>query len=73
LEFAADEGLDRLWWVSYDIRDRPANLAGRAHDVKWFLFHIYGWKTDELIDAPPNEEEWGWWGARSYARTEEGG
>jgi hypothetical protein len=72
-EFAAEDGLDRLWWVSYDIRDRPANLAGLAHDSKWFLFHLYGWKTDELIGTPPNEEEWGWWGARSYARTEEGG
>jgi hypothetical protein len=70
-QFADD--LDRLWWVSYDVRDRPANLAGYPHDIKWFLFRLYGWKTDELINTPPNEEEWTWWGARSYSRTEEAG
>ncbi|WP_222262827.1 hypothetical protein [Modestobacter marinus] len=69
----ADDDLDRLWWVSYDVRDRPANLTGYAHDIKWFLFRLYGWKMDELMGTPPNEEEWDWWGARSYARTEEAG
>lgn len=70
LEFAEADGLKREWWVSYDVRDREANLVGRPLDIKWFLFRLYGWKNDELIGAPPNEEEWDWWGARSYARTE---
>jgi|1186.fasta_scaffold268544_1 hypothetical protein len=73
LEFAEADGLNRQWWVSYDVRDRPANLVGLALDSKCFLFRLYGWKTDELIGTPPNEEEWNWWGARSYSRTEEAG
>ena len=73
LGFAAADDLDRLWWVSYDVSNRPANLAGYAHDVKWFLFRLYGWVMDARMGTPPNEEEWGWWGARSYARTEEVG
>ena len=73
LGFAAADDLDRLWWVSYDVSNRPANLVGYAHDVKWFLFRLYGWVMDARMGTPPNEEEWGWWGARSYARTEEAG
>jgi hypothetical protein len=73
LEFAQADDLNRQWWVSYDVRNRPANLVGYSHDIKWFLFRLYGWKTDELIGTPPNEEEWKWWGERSYSRTEEGG
>jgi hypothetical protein len=72
-EFAAADDLDRLWWVSYDVSRRPANLAGYPYDIKWFLFRLYGWKTDELINFPPNQQEWDWWGARSYARTEGAG
>ena len=72
-EFAAVDDLDRLWWVSYDVSRRPANLAGYPYDIKWFLFRLYGWKTDELINTPPNPQEWDWWGARSYARTEHAG
>jgi hypothetical protein len=72
-EVAAADDLDRLWWVSYDVSRRPANLAGYPHDIKWVLFRLYGWKTDELIGAPPNQQEWDWWGARSYSRTEEAG
>jgi hypothetical protein len=72
-EFAAADDLDRLWWVSYDVVDRPANLTGYAHDVKWFLVRLYGWTMDDRMGTPPNEEEWGWWGARSYARTEHAG
>ena len=59
--------------VSYDVCKRPANLAGYAHDIKWFLFRLYGWTMDDRMGTPPNEEEWGWWGARSYARTEHAG
>jgi hypothetical protein len=25
------------------------------------------------MNTPPNQQEWNWWGARSYARTEEAG
>ncbi|MGR6964402.1 hypothetical protein ACU610_08090 [Geodermatophilus sp. URMC 61] len=71
-EFAATDDLDRLWWVSYDVRDRPANLSGYAYDIKWFPFRLYGWTMDRLMSTPPNQEEWDWWGARSYARTEAG-
>src|SRR3712207_101386 len=71
--FAAADELDRLWWVSYDVVNRPANLTGYLHDVKWFLFRLYGWELDELISTPPNQQEWDWWGARSYARTEHAG
>ena len=73
LAFAAADDFDRLWWVSYDVRGRPANLVGYAHDIKWFLFRLYGWKMDERMNTPPNQQEWNWWGARSYARTEEAG
>ena len=71
-EFAAADDLDRLWWVSYDVSGRPANLSGYAHDIKWFLFRLYGWTMDRLMSTPPNQQEWDWWGARSYSRTEAG-
>jgi hypothetical protein len=70
LQFAAAVGLNRLWWVSYDIRNRPANLAGYALDIKRFPFQLYGWALDDLTATLPNEQEWAWWGARSYAREE---
>jgi len=73
LAFAAADDLDRLWWVSYDVSGRPANLVGYANDIKWFLFRLYGWTMDELMNTPPNQEEWDWWGARSYGRTEQAG
>jgi hypothetical protein len=60
--FAGTDDLDRLWWVFYDVSGRPANLAGFPYDIKWFLFRLYGWTTDERMGTPPNEEEWGWWG-----------
>jgi hypothetical protein len=28
---------------------------------------------DERMNTAPNQQEWNWWGARSYARTEEAG
>lgn len=63
--FAASEGYQRAWWVSYDVRDRPENLGGFALDAKTFLVRAYGWAT-----GGPNEDEWSWWGRKRYDRTE---
>jgi hypothetical protein len=69
--FAGEEGLNRLWWVSYDVQNRPANLSGYALDIKYFLFRLYGWMVFDATGTPPNDQEWAWWGPRSYGRTEE--
>jgi hypothetical protein len=69
-DFAAADLLNRLWWVSYDVRDRVPNLAGYALDIKWFLCRLYGWAVDDLTTTPPNDREWQWWGDRSYSRAE---
>jgi len=58
-------GYSRAWWVSYDARDRPANLSGFYYDAKRLLFAAYGEATGGV-----NETEWGWWGARRYERLE---
>ena len=68
--FAGADGLNRLWWVSYDTRNRPANLAGYPLDVKYFLTRLYGWTVADRTGTPPSDQEWAWWGQRSYARTE---
>jgi hypothetical protein len=71
-DFAAAAGLNRLWWVSYDTKNRPANLTGYALDIKLFPIRLYGWATDDLMGVQPNAQEWTWWGDRSYAREETG-
>jgi hypothetical protein len=65
--FATLDGYRRAWWVSYDVRNRPADLAGFALAAKRFQWEGYGEET-----GGPNETEWGWWGERSYVRTETG-
>jgi hypothetical protein len=69
--FAAGDGLNRLWWVSYDSQNRPLNLSGYALDTKYFLVRLYGWMVFDANGTPPNDQEWVWWGPRSYARTEQ--
>ena len=64
--FAAADGLPRRLWVSYDVANRPANLpAGPGLDAKNYMWRQYGWAT---VYGGPNEQEWAWWGARSYSR-----
>jgi hypothetical protein len=70
-DFAAADDLNRLWWVSYDTRNRPPNLSGYALDIKYFLFRLYGWMVFDATGTPPNDQEWAWWGPRSYGRTEQ--
>jgi LmbE family N-acetylglucosaminyl deacetylase len=60
-----DTGYSWAWWVSYDSRDRPANVSGFDYDAKRLLFAAYGKTTGGV-----NETEWGWWGARRYQRIE---
>lgn len=69
-DFAAVDGLNRAWWVSYDTRGRAANLAGRELLTKRMLFYSYGYDLQDRTGAPANDTEWGWWGDRSYARTD---
>jgi hypothetical protein len=69
-DFAPDEGLNRLWWVSYDVANRAPNLGGYALDIKWFLVRMSGWMVFDATGTPPNDEEWTMWGARSYNRSE---
>jgi len=68
--FAEADGLNRVWWVSYGVGNKPDNLAGYALDIKWFLVRLYGWALDDLMATPPNEEEWRMWGAKTYFRIE---
>jgi hypothetical protein len=63
--FAVQDGYHRAWWVSYDARSRPENLEGSDLDAKRFLWRAYGWAT-----GAPNEDEWSWWGAKRYDRTQ---
>jgi hypothetical protein len=63
--FAATDGYQRAWWVSYDVRNREANLNDFPLATKRFLFEGYGWTT-----GGPNEDEWSWWGPKRYDRTE---
>jgi hypothetical protein len=62
---AVHDGYQRAWWVSYDVRNRPADVQGFSLAQKRFLFEAYGWQT-----GGPNEDEWGWWGPKRYDRTE---
>ncbi len=63
--FAGQDGYHRAWWVSYDVKNRPVNLGGFDLATKRFLVEGYGSQT-----GGPNEQEWSWWGARRYDRTE---
>jgi hypothetical protein len=63
--FAAPDGYRIAWWVSDNVGLRSANLSGFPLAAKRFLFETYGAQADG-----PDEDEWSWWGAKSYVRTE---
>jgi hypothetical protein len=63
--FAGLDGYQRAWWVSYDTRNRPVDLGGFDLAAKRFLVEGYGAQTGGV-----NEQEWTWWGAKRYDRTE---
>lgn len=65
----AESFCNRAWWVSYDTMNRPANLTDEAYDNKKALFFAYANKVYELKpNNPPMQNEWDWWGNRSYYR-----
>lgn len=64
----------RVWFVTNDTRNRPANLSGIAYANKKSLFDAYAdavlaETTKNGNPTPANETEWNWWGDRSYAIT----
>ncbi len=55
----------RTLWVSYQVRYKTSNLSGWDLAAKRFLFERYCRTAGSTV----NEEEWGWWGKKSYSRT----
>lgn len=73
-EFAADDGLNRAWWVSYDTANRPPNLSGEPLTAKRGQYYEgYVELVTRIMGSAPAEAdpEWNRWGAKSYSRGEE--
>lgn len=69
--FAAREGYGRVWFQTYCNRERAANITPEATEKKLKLFMSYGSELGRLLGMGTsgfNQEEWEWWGAKSYAR-----
>jgi len=74
--FCAEETYGRIWFASYCNRERAANLSVEAFEAKRSLFMAYGHELGRLMGIGAsgiNQEEWDWWGSKSYARWMEPG
>jgi hypothetical protein len=71
--FAAAQGCNRAWFLSYCIASCPVNLGGTALLNKKRTFDAYGLellRVTTLGGSPvqPPELEWTYWGEHSYVR-----
>lgn len=64
----AGDRLNRLWFVTYSTKDRPANLLQRERANKASVFWAYAQVVVPLCGADLPLSEWCDWGAKNYGR-----
>jgi hypothetical protein len=68
LRQAGADQFNRVWFVTYSTKDRPANLTGELLERKERLWEAYKRHVEAMADAEFLGSEWESWGAKNYYR-----